>query len=829
MTTIITLRQSNVPGRVPTTGQLEFGEVAVNTADGKLYLKNYEFQDQQSFAIDVTNNAAADWIVSGTDRTGSISGNDINITIQTGDTIAFTNNASALHPLYLKTAPGTGTGDQISNATGQGAQSGGTVTWSPTVDQIGTYYYQCSSHSDMVGTITVVDGSTESVVEFSADPQDILNLLKTVDGANSGLDADLLDGESGDYYLDYNNFTNVPPASLDLTLTGKVTGTAFSNTGIMTLVTELANTGVTPGTYGTASQIPILTIDEDGRITSAGNTAVAGVDDFFYTSANNTLTIRTGDGSAFLANLDRNRTVTLQGDVTGTVTTSGDTFTVTTDISNTGVTPGTYGTASQIPIITVDSDGRITNLSNTAVAGVESFSWLNANNTLRLETGDGTVRFVNVDDFTNLTVNGNITVSGTVDGRDILADGIKLDGIEANATGDMTSTEILNSIKTVDGPNSGLDADLLDGFHVADILALASNTSASQIGDADITITAGNALTGGGIFNVNQFNNQEIVINHANTSTQESVDNSDGIVIQDISLDTFGHVTGIGSTDLDLRYLRLIGGTLTGNLDVQGILTATTIDRDPQITVDLSGDVSGSGNATLTNLQNGTISITTTIQPDSVALGTDTTGDYVESVSNTTGIVITGTTGEGSVPIIGHADTSSISDITGLATKEVISELTFDTFGHAQTATTKTLDFISETEADARYVNVTGDTMTGDLIVQADIAQDFSKFVSRSASSSSQFPLILLQFATSEYGGAELTIVAADAFNNRHITKMLIVHDGTNAAATEYGQITTASELFSVDVSIAGGNVNLFVTPSSSDNTTYKVFGTLII
>lgn len=35
---------------------------------------------------------------------------------------------------------------------------------------------------------------------------------------------------------------------------------------------------------------------------------------------------------------------------------------------------------------------------------------------------------------TKLDVAGDITVSGTVDGRDLAADGIKLDGIEAGAT-----------------------------------------------------------------------------------------------------------------------------------------------------------------------------------------------------------------------------------------------------------------------------------------------------------------------------------------------------------------------------------------------------------
>jgi hypothetical protein len=39
---------------------------------------------------------------------------------------------------------------------------------------------------------------------------DVLTKIKTVDGAASGLDADLLDGQEGSYYLDYANFTSAP-------------------------------------------------------------------------------------------------------------------------------------------------------------------------------------------------------------------------------------------------------------------------------------------------------------------------------------------------------------------------------------------------------------------------------------------------------------------------------------------------------------------------------------------------------------------------------------------------------------------------------------------
>ena len=53
-------------------------------------------------------------------------------------------------------------------------------------------------------------GGIESGATGDQTPNEILTAIKTVDGASSGLDADLLDGQQGSYYLDYNNFSNTP-------------------------------------------------------------------------------------------------------------------------------------------------------------------------------------------------------------------------------------------------------------------------------------------------------------------------------------------------------------------------------------------------------------------------------------------------------------------------------------------------------------------------------------------------------------------------------------------------------------------------------------------
>lgn len=91
-----------------------------------------------------------------------------------------------------------------------------------------------------------------------------------------------------------------------------------------------------------------------------------------------------------------------------------------------------------------------------------------------------------------VAVTGNITVSGTVDGRDVATDGTKLDGIESNATADQTASEILTLIKTVDGAGSGLDADTLDGVSSASFLR--SDAADTLSGTYTFSSTSGDVI-----------------------------------------------------------------------------------------------------------------------------------------------------------------------------------------------------------------------------------------------------------------------------------------------------------------------------------------------
>jgi len=97
----------------------------------------------------------------------------------------------------------------------------------------------------------------------------------------------------------------------------------------------------------------------------------------------------------------------------------------------------------------------------------------------------------------------------------------------------------------------------------------------------------------------------------------------------------------------------IVGGMVSSNTE-SGI-TVTYEDSDGTLdfnvndpTISLTGDVTGS--ATMTDL--GNVSITTTVAANSVALGTDTTGNYMTDVTAGTGVSVSHTASEGSTATI---------------------------------------------------------------------------------------------------------------------------------------------------------------------------------
>ena len=73
-------------------------------------------------------------------------------------------------------------------------------------------------------------------------------------------------------------------------------------------------------------------------------------------------------------------------------------------------------------------------------------------------------------------------------------------------------------------------------------------------------------------------------------------------------------------------------------------------------------------------------------------------------------------------------------------------------------------------------------------------------------------------YVKADYTAMELSIVA-DSAGERTITKLLVVHNGTTASATQYGEVSTGTVLSTYDVDVSGANVRLLATPASTTST----------
>ena len=148
-------------------------------------------------------------------------------------------------------------------------------------------------------------------------------------------------------------------------------------------VIALQTTGVAAGTFGSASTVAQFTVNDKGQITNAENVGISG-------SAGGTVVSVGATSSTLLVSstpviysgaLQINLATTGISAITAgsstqcpviTVDTYGRVTALTTTAINSltpsGVTPGTYGTASQIPALTVDQFGRVTSGTNNSIS-----------------------------------------------------------------------------------------------------------------------------------------------------------------------------------------------------------------------------------------------------------------------------------------------------------------------------------------------------------------------------------------------------------------------------------------------------------------------------
>ena len=141
------------------------------------------------------------------------------------------------------------------------------------------------------------------------------------------------------------------------TVTSITAGTGLDGGTITTSGTiDLANTAVTPGSYGSSTAVSTFTVDQQGRLTAAGTSLIN------FPFSNWRLT---GDSGTTETVSDNNLVTLAGGTAISSVASASDT--VTFNLDNTAVTPATYGSATEVGQFTVDQQGRITSASAVGI------------------------------------------------------------------------------------------------------------------------------------------------------------------------------------------------------------------------------------------------------------------------------------------------------------------------------------------------------------------------------------------------------------------------------------------------------------------------------
>jgi hypothetical protein len=310
----------------------------------------------------------------------------------------------------------------------------------------------------IASNVTAVAGNATNINAVAADATDIgavagkateIGRLGTADAV-----ADLAILGTTDVVADLNTLATSAIVS-DMDTLADISSNITTVAGIDSNVTTVAGISANVTTVAGISSNVTSVANNASNINSAVSNA-SNINSAVSNASNINSAVSNATNINTVAGISANVTTVagIASNVTTVATNNSNVSTVATNITDVNTFANRYRIASSAPSTSLDVGDLYFDTSSNELRVYNGSAWQGG------VTATGSLAGLTANTFSgNQTINANIIVSGTVDGRDVAADGTKLDGIESAATADQTAAEIRTLVESASDSNVFTDAD----------------------------------------------------------------------------------------------------------------------------------------------------------------------------------------------------------------------------------------------------------------------------------------------------------------------------------------------------------------------------------